>query len=118
MRTCTGSPFWFSVVVRTLISPCSGRDFHRRTSSTSLSTHRSSPGRTGRGQRNSSKPAPTMPDGLELALDQEPHADRGGVPTAGGQSAEEGVARGLLVEMEGPRIEVGGDGLDPLCVDP
>ncbi len=51
----------FSVVVRTLISPCSGRDFDRRTSSTSLSTRSSSPGRTGRGQRNSSKPAPTMP---------------------------------------------------------
>ena len=35
---CTASPSWFSVVVRTLISPWSGRDFDGRTSSTSLST--------------------------------------------------------------------------------
>jgi hypothetical protein len=40
-----------------------GRDFEARTSSTSLSTLSSSPGRTGSGQRNSSKPAPTMPPG-------------------------------------------------------
>jgi hypothetical protein len=36
-KTCTASPSWFSVVVRTLISPCSGRDFEGRTSRTSLS---------------------------------------------------------------------------------
>src|SRR5439155_6403583 len=59
--TWTASPFWFRVVVRTLINPWSGRDLDGRTSSTSLSTRSSSPGRTGRGQRNSSKPAPTMP---------------------------------------------------------
>ena len=58
---CTGSSFWFSVVVRTLIIPWVGRDFEGLTSSTSLSMCSSSPGRTGRGQRNSSKPAPTRP---------------------------------------------------------
>src|SRR5712691_3560251 len=61
MRTCTASPCWFSVVVRTLIRPWSGRDCDGRISSTSLSIRSSSPGRTGRGQRHSSKPAPTMP---------------------------------------------------------
>jgi hypothetical protein len=60
-KTYMASPSWFSVVVRTLISPCSGRDFERLTSRTSLSRRLSSPGRTGRGWRNSSKPAPTMP---------------------------------------------------------
>src|SRR5204862_1657405 len=60
-ETCTASPFWLRVVVRTLMSPWFGRDFDGRTSSTSASTVSSSPGRTGSGQRNSSKPAPTMP---------------------------------------------------------
>jgi hypothetical protein len=60
-KTYMASPSWFSVVVRTLISPCSGRDFERLTSRTSLPRRLSSPGRTGRGWRNSSKPAPTMP---------------------------------------------------------
>src|SRR5713101_7977475 len=56
--------------------------------------------------------------GCEIALDQEPHGDRGGVPTAGCQSAEERVARRRLVEMEGLWIEGGGKGLDLLRVDP
>src|SRR5262249_17128535 len=57
--------FWFSVVVRSLISPWFGFDRDGRTSSTSLSTRNSSPGRTGFGQRNSSNPAPmTPPAGL------------------------------------------------------
>src|SRR5258706_7552936 len=56
--------------------------------------------------------------GCEIALDQEPHGDRGGVPTAGCQSAEERVARRLLIEMEGLWIEGGGKGLDLLRVDP
>jgi len=53
----------------------------------------------------------------EIALDQEPHGDRGGVPPAGGQSAEYGVARRLLVEVEGLWIEGGGKGLDLRCID-
>jgi hypothetical protein len=40
---------------------CCGRRLDGRTSSTSLSVRRSSPGRTGRGHWSSSKPAPTMP---------------------------------------------------------
>ena len=57
----TASPCWFSVVVRTLTSPRSGRDCDGRTSTTSDSICNSSPGRTGRGQRNSSNPRPRMP---------------------------------------------------------
>jgi len=49
------------VVLRTRIMPRSGRDFDGRTSSTSLNTYSSSPGRTARGQLNSSKPTPRMP---------------------------------------------------------
>src|SRR5712691_6127853 len=56
--------------------------------------------------------------GCEIALDQEPHGDRGGVPPAGCQSAEYRVARHLLVEMAGLWIEGGGKGRDLLCVDP
>jgi hypothetical protein len=66
--TCTGSLFWFSVVVLTLMTPWSGRDFDARIWSTSLSTRSSSPGRTGRGQRNSSNPAPTMPPAGLISL--------------------------------------------------
>src|SRR5207249_2778160 len=56
--------------------------------------------------------------GLELALDQEPHGERGGVPAACRQAAEYRAARGRLVEMEGLRIEFGGEALDPLLLDP
>jgi hypothetical protein len=36
----------------------------------------------------------------EIALDQQPHGHRGGVPAAGDEPAEDRVPRGLLVEME------------------
>jgi hypothetical protein len=39
------------------------------------------------------------------------------VPTAGGQSAEYRVARGVLVEMERLRVELGAKSLDSLFVD-
>ena len=35
-ETCTGSSFWFNVVVFTLMTPCSVRDLEGRTSSTSI----------------------------------------------------------------------------------
>src|SRR3989475_8928093 len=56
--------------------------------------------------------------GFEVALDQEPHGDRGRVPTTGGQSSEDRVARGFLVEMERLRIELGAECPDSLLVDP
>src|SRR5262245_17893975 len=40
------------------------------------------------------------------------------MPTACRQSPEHAVARGLLVEMEGLRIELGREGLAPVHVDP
>src|SRR5262249_23250019 len=55
--------------------------------------------------------------GPEVALDQQPHRDGGGVPAAGSQSAEYRVARGFLVEMERLRVELGGERLDSLLVD-
>jgi hypothetical protein len=39
------------------------------------------------------------------------------MPAAGCESAEDAVARGLLVEMEGLRIEFGGKRLDSPFVD-
>src|SRR6266849_1801469 len=59
--TCTGSPFWFSVVVRHFTKPWPGRLLDARTSSTSDSTRSSSPGRTGRGHFNSSARVPMIP---------------------------------------------------------
>src|SRR3989449_7706709 len=56
--------------------------------------------------------------GFEVALDQEPHGDRGRVPTTGGQSSEDRVARGFFVEMERLRIELGAECLDSLRVNP
>src|SRR6059036_1582818 len=56
--------------------------------------------------------------GFEVALDQEPHGDRGRVPTTGGQPSEDRVARGFLVEMERLRIELGAECLDSLRVNP
>ena len=55
--------------------------------------------------------------GFEVTLDQQPHGDRGGVPTAGGQPAKYRVARGFLVEMERLRIKLGAESLDSLLVD-
>jgi hypothetical protein len=39
------------------------------------------------------------------------------VPATGGQSSEDRVARGVLVEMEWLRIELGAKRLDALLVD-
>src|SRR6266705_7102321 len=55
--------------------------------------------------------------GFEVALDQEPHGDRGRVPTASRQPTEYCVARCVLVEMEWLRIGLGAKRLDSLLVD-
>src|SRR2546427_8863993 len=44
--------------------------------------------------------------GFEVALDEQPHGDRGCVPTAGGQPAADRGARGILVERELLRDEL------------
>src|SRR5262249_54270425 len=56
-------------------------------------------------------------DRLELALDQEPHRERGGVPAARGEALEDRGARGRFVQMERLRIELCGEGLDLLYID-
>jgi len=56
--------------------------------------------------------------GLQLAFDQQPHGHRGGVPAARRQAPEYRAARGLFVEMEGLRIEFGGESFDPFLLDP
>jgi len=63
---------------------------------------------TGNGERGGGK------EGSHLIL----HRQRSRVPTARGQSAEDRVARGLLVEMKRLWIEFGGECLDPLPVSP
>src|SRR2546427_767193 len=54
---------------------------------------------------------------FELALHQEPHGHRRGVPAARRQPPEYRAARGPFVEMEGLRVEFGGEGLDPFLFD-
>jgi hypothetical protein len=115
-RIWTGSRRWFSVVVRSLTSPCSVRDFDGRTSSTSLSRLSSSPGRTGRGQAIS-PPAPTTPPASFRSPSTRSRMVKAGVPAARRQSAEERVVRGLFVEVEGLRIEFGREHLDLIGVN-
>src|SRR6266571_1924895 len=55
--------------------------------------------------------------GLQLALHQEPHGHCRGVPAARRQASEYRTARGLFVEMEGLRVEFGGESLDPRFFD-
>src|SRR3979490_701922 len=56
--------------------------------------------------------------GLQLALDQQPHGERGGMPAARRQAAEDRATRRRLVQIEGVRLEFGGETLDPLLLDP
>src|SRR5713226_20907 len=79
----------------------------------------SSPGRTGRGQRNSSAPAPTMPPAGLRSLSTSSRMVMAAVcqPLAA-SPLEYRVARGFLVEMERLGIELGAECLDSLLVDP
>jgi len=53
----------------------------------------------------------------KLALDQQPHRDRGGVPAARGETAEYRAGRRTFVEVKGLRIEFGGKALDAFGID-
>src|SRR4029077_18561213 len=55
--------------------------------------------------------------GFELALDQEPHAHRRGMPAARSQALENRIARGGFIEMEGLRVELRREGLDLVLLD-
>src|SRR5262245_57442900 len=90
--------------------PRSGRDFDGRTSRISLSTCSSSPGRTGRGQLRSSKPTPeNTVRRAELAVNDETHRQRRGVPAARREPAKYRLAGGFFVEMVRLRIELRGE---------
>src|SRR5262249_59587957 len=76
------------------------------------------PPRPGGGGQRAPPAAPDEPaDERQSALDQEAHGDGGGVPAARRQSAKQRVRRFLLVEVEGLRVELTGEGLDLLRVD-
>jgi len=62
-RTChRPRRFWLSAVIRTLISPCCGRDFDGRTSrNLTLEPQLVAGVAPAAAQRNSSNPTPTMP---------------------------------------------------------
>src|SRR5438445_233074 len=63
--------------------------------------------------------ADSDPDGgTEAALDEQLHRERGGVPSARRETAEERAARCVVVEMERLRIELCGERLDGRSVHP
>jgi len=54
-----------------------------------------------------------MPPGDRRAtLDKQPHGDRGRVPAAGGEAAEQRLGGGLLVEVERLRVELAREPVD------
>ena len=53
----------------------------------------------------------------KLALDQQPHRDRGGVPAACGETAKYRVGRRAFIEVKGLWIEFGGKALDAFAID-
>jgi hypothetical protein len=55
--------------------------------------------------------------GFEVTLDHELHRNCRGVPAARCQSAEDRVARGLVVEVKGLRVEFGGEAPNLVHVD-
>ena len=78
-------------------------------SSTSHSTCRVSPGRTGF-VHSSSPPVPMMPPAIgRPPFDDQPHHGHGGMPAACHQAAEQGVACRRVVHMERLRVVVGGE---------
>src|SRR5262245_4080206 len=56
--------------------------------------------------------------GPELALDEQAHGERRGVPAARREPAENRAARRLLIEMERLGVEFSGETLDLLLLDP
>ena len=53
--------------------------------------------------------------GFEIAVDQEAHRDRGGVPAARSETAKYRLGGGPFVEMKRLRIEFGGKALDAVA---
>ena len=107
VKVWTGSPSWFSVVMRILTIPWPGRDRDDRVSSTSISTRSSSPGRTGFSQFNS-PPTPRMPPAGRKSLIRHSFIVSAAVcqPLAA-KPLEQRVARRRVVEMKRLRVEFG-----------
>jgi hypothetical protein len=100
------------------IVPRSGRERDDVTSTTSLSTWSTSPGRVGAGQLNS-PPAPTKPAcEWRTTFDIQTHRDRGGVPTARRQTLEDRALSGMLVRVKGLRIKLKRECIDLRFVKP
>ena len=55
--------------------------------------------------------------GPQIAVDQESHGDRSGVPAACGETAKHRLSGGSFVEMKWLRIEFGGKALDAVRID-
>jgi hypothetical protein len=53
----------------------------------------------------------------QIAVDQQSHRDRGGVPAASGKPAEYGLSGGSFIEMKWLWIEFGGKALDAVRID-
>jgi hypothetical protein len=97
--------------------PWSRRDFEARISSTSLSARSSSPGRTGRGQRKCSKPAPMIPPAGLSSLSTSSRMVTAAVcqPLAARPRNIDSAA--ALSSRWNTRIEFGDEALDALLID-
>src|SRR5438067_4873444 len=62
-------------------------------------------------------PYTTLFRSAEVAGKAQPHRQGGGVPTARRQPGKRRMARLILIEMEGLRIELGGEGFDCRFID-
>ncbi len=90
--------------------PVSGRLRDIRASTTSTSSIRSSPGRSGASQRISLTPGePSEAVSADEAVEHHPHHDRAQMPAGAGQPLQHRARRRLFVEMHRLRIEFGGE---------
>ena len=118
VNICTDFVVLIERRVVTRIMPRSGRDFDGRTSSISLLTRSSSPGRTGSGQLNWSKPTPRMPPaGLNSPSTISRMVIAAVCQPLAASPLNGDLQRRVFVEMIGLRIELFGEGDDLFLVD-
>ena len=103
----TVTPSWLTISPRIRTVPRSGRRSDGVVSSTVSRPASVSPGRTGASQRSSSIPGEPCADAQpSMRVDVEAHPHRAGVPAARDQAAEDGLLRGLGVDVERLRVEL------------
>ncbi len=114
----TTSPRWLTISTRRRTKPM-GRVFDGRVSSTSVRPASTSPGRTGRSQRQESRPGEPGCRGVLAPgrLHREAHHQGAGIPAAGDEPAEDGVPGRLRVGMKRLGIVLAGEGQDLLLRD-